>query len=137
MRLGAANAAGRGGIQVQTAGIDGFVAVDAEAVAAVVASAQGGLDTPERLRRAALSILGHGLLLQGIHAREPVHHVAIDLRELALWDSSAVAAIDKVVGKFRRNGMEVEVMAPLGAGRELHEKLALHDKDVELGTGGH
>ena len=48
-----------------------------------------------------------------------------------------MAAIDKVVGKFRRNGMEVEVMAPLGAGRELHEKLALHDKGVELGTGGH
>ena len=69
--------------------------------------------------------------------REPVHNVVIDLRELALWDSSAVAAIDKVVGKFRRNGMEVEVMAPLGAGRELHDKLALHDKGVELGTGGH
>ncbi|MDZ7750798.1 MAG: SulP family inorganic anion transporter [Gammaproteobacteria bacterium] len=69
--------------------------------------------------------------------REPVHYVLIDLRHVALWDSSAVAAIDKVVGKFRRNGMEVEVMAPLGAGRELHDKLALHDKGVELGTGGH
>uniref|UniRef100_UPI003564B213 STAS domain-containing protein n=1 Tax=Thioalkalivibrio sp. TaxID=2093813 RepID=UPI003564B213 len=68
--------------------------------------------------------------------REPVHNVVIDLRELALWDSSAVAAIDKVVSKFRRNGMEVEVMAPLGAGRELHERLALHDKGVDLDSGG-
>jgi len=75
--------------------------------------------------------------IDSFNYREPVHNVVIDLRELALWDSSAVAAIDKVVGKFRRNGMEVEVMAPLGAGRELHDKLALHDKGVELGTGGH
>jgi len=68
--------------------------------------------------------------------REPVHHVALDLRHVALWDSSAVAAIDKVVGKFRRNGVEVEVMAPLGASRELHDKLAQHDKGVDLTAGG-
>ena len=50
----------------------------------------------------------------------------------------AVAAIDKVVGKLRRNGMEVEVMAPLGAGRDLHEQRALHDKGVDLDSGeGH
>lgn len=69
--------------------------------------------------------------------REPVHHVHIDLRHVALWDSSAVAAIDTVVGKFRRSGMEVEVMAPLGASGELHDRLALHDKGVEPASGGH
>ena len=71
VRLGATDAAGGGRIEVQTAGVDGFVTVHAEAVTAVVTTAQGGFDARERLCRAALSILGHGLLLQGIHAREP------------------------------------------------------------------
>lgn len=70
--------------------------------------------------------------------REAVHHVVLDLRYVALWDSSAVAAIDKVVSKFRRNGMEVEVLSPTGPSGELHNKLALHDKGGDLGAGaGH
>ncbi|MFP4696289.1 SulP family inorganic anion transporter [Thiohalospira sp.] len=68
--------------------------------------------------------------------REPIHNVVLDLRDVVLWDSSAVDAIDKVVGKFRRRGMEVEVLQPGGSSGELHDRLALHDKDVELG-GGH
>lgn len=69
--------------------------------------------------------------------RERIHHIEIDLTRASLWDSSAVAAIDKVVGKFRRNGMEVEVKAPGGESGELHDKLALHDKGADLGPGGH
>ena len=69
--------------------------------------------------------------------REPIHNVVLDLRNVSLWDSSAVDAIDKVVGKFRRRGMEVEVMSPSGSSGELHDRLALHDKEgVEMG-GGH
>jgi SulP family sulfate permease len=67
--------------------------------------------------------------------REPIHHVVLDLRGLSLWDSSAVDAIDKVVGRFRRRGMEVEVMNPGGSSGELHDRLALHDKGGELGPG--
>ncbi len=69
--------------------------------------------------------------------REGIHHIEIDLTRASLWDSSAVAAIDKVVGKFRRNGMEVEVKAPRGESGELHDKLAQHDKGADLGPGGH
>jgi SulP family sulfate permease len=69
--------------------------------------------------------------------REPIHNVVLDLRNVSLWDSSAVDAIDKVVGKFRRRGMEVEVLSPSGSSGELHDRLALHDKEgVEMG-GGH
>jgi SulP family sulfate permease len=68
--------------------------------------------------------------------REPIHNVEIDLRHVALWDSSAVDAIDKVVGKFRRRGMEVAVYRPGGSSGELHDRLALHDKEgAELGAG--
>jgi SulP family sulfate permease len=67
--------------------------------------------------------------------REPIHNVVIDLRDVSLWDSSAVDAIDKVVDKLRKRGMEVDVKPPSGSSRELHDRLALHDKDVEMGTG--
>jgi SulP family sulfate permease len=69
--------------------------------------------------------------------RERIHNVAIDLSRVSLWDSSAVAAIDKVVGKFRRNGMEVDVTAPRGESGTLHDKLALHDKGGDPSTGAH
>jgi SulP family sulfate permease len=68
--------------------------------------------------------------------REPIHNVEIDLRHVSLWDSSAVDAIDKVVGKFRRRGMEVVVHRPGGSSGELHDRLALHDKEgADLGAG--
>src|SRR5690606_30546492 len=37
--------------------------------------------------------------------------VVIDLRDAHLWDTSAVAALDRVVLKLRRHGAEVEVVA--------------------------
>lgn len=69
--------------------------------------------------------------------RERIHNVAIDLSRVSLWDSSAVAAIDRVVGKFRHNGMEVEVTAPRGESGALHDKLALHDKGGDPSPGAH
>ncbi|QKT03837.1 SulP family inorganic anion transporter [Ectothiorhodospiraceae bacterium 2226] len=69
---------------------------------------------------------------------EDVKRVVIDLRHAWLWDSSAVAAIDKVVGKLRRNGIAVEVLRPRQeSGGDLHDRLALHDKGVDLSPGGH
>ena len=66
---------------------------------------------------------------------EKVNKVVIDLRHAWLWDSSAIAGIDKVVSKFRRNGTEVEVLSPEGESGDLHDKLALHDKGKEIGIG--
>jgi sulfate permease, SulP family len=68
---------------------------------------------------------------------EKVSKVVIDLRHAWLWDSSAIAGIDKVVSKFRRNGIEVQVLSPEGESGDLHDKLALHDKGVEMGVGAH
>lgn len=66
---------------------------------------------------------------------EKVNKVVIDLRHAWLWDSSAIAGIDKVVSKFRRNGIEVEVLSPEGGSGDLHDKLALHDKGKDIGIG--
>jgi SulP family sulfate permease len=45
-----------------------------------------------------------------------------------LWDSSAVAAIDKVVFRLRRSGHEVELLGMNHASATIIDRLALHDK---------
>ncbi len=42
--------------------------------------------------------------------RDTVNRVRIDLRGAHLWDVTAVAALEGVVGKMRRHGMQVEVV---------------------------
>jgi SulP family sulfate permease len=42
--------------------------------------------------------------------REKIERVRIDLRAAHLWDVTAVAALENVVGKLRRNGIAVEVV---------------------------
>ncbi len=57
---------------------------------------------------------------------EFVDRVTIDLTHAHLWDQGAVAALDKVVNKFRRAGAEVEVIGLNKASATLVEKLAIH-----------
>lgn len=60
--------------------------------------------------------------------RENVEFVKIDLTHAHLWDQSAIAALDKVVINFRRNGVTVEVIGLNKASATLVDKLAIHDK---------
>lgn len=46
-----------------------------------------------------------------------------------LWNSSAVAAIDKVVFRLRRGGHQVELMGLKHASPTIIDRLALHDKE--------
>ena len=64
--------------------------------------------------------------------REDVEFVKIDLTHAHLWDQSAIAALDKVVINFRRNGAEVEVVGLNEASATLVDKLAIHDKSDSL-----
>jgi SulP family sulfate permease len=66
--------------------------------------------------------------LQAFDFREDVELVKIDLTHAHLWDQSAIAALDKVVINFRRNGAEVEVVGLNEASATLVDKLAVHDK---------
>lgn len=61
-----------------------------------------------------------------------VKEVKIDLSQTKLWDESAVAAIDKVVLKFHKNGTSVQL---IGASKNCHkllEEVALHNKEGGL-----
>ncbi len=51
-----------------------------------------------------------------------------------LWDSSAVAAIDKVLFRLRRSGHEVELLGLNRASATIIDRLALHDKKGAVET---
>ncbi|MEQ7156353.1 SulP family inorganic anion transporter [Brevundimonas aurifodinae] len=55
--------------------------------------------------------------------------VEIDMTGAHLWDLTGVAAVDKVVFRYRRQGAEVEVIGMNAAARTLVDKVGRHDKD--------
>lgn len=60
--------------------------------------------------------------------KEAVDHVIIDLHKAHFWDITAVAALDKVVIKFRREGAEVEVRGLNEASATIVDRFGVHDK---------
>ena len=60
--------------------------------------------------------------------KEVVEGVVIDLSQAHFWDITAVAALDKVVLKFRREGTEVEVLGLNEASATIVDRFAIHDK---------
>ncbi len=63
---------------------------------------------------------------------EFVDRVTIDLTHAHLWDQGAVAAIDKVVMKFRRNGADVQLIGLNEPSANLLNKLAVYQNDHKL-----
>lgn len=55
--------------------------------------------------------------------------VDIDMSGAHLWDLTGVAAVDKVVFRYRRQGAEVTVTGMNEAGQTLIDKVGRHDKD--------
>ncbi len=60
--------------------------------------------------------------------REVVSNVTIDVTAAHFWDISSVAALDKVVLKFRRDGADVDVIGLNEASATLVDRVAIHDK---------
>ena len=63
--------------------------------------------------------------------------VVIDLTDAHFWDTSAVAALDRVILKFRRHGATVEVIGMNEASGLLIDKLATHRDQTAAPAGGH
>ena len=69
---------------------------------------------------------------------EDIDLVVLDLSAAHVWDGSAVDAIDRAVLRFRRRGVEVEVVGLNEASQSLFDRLAVHDKPGALAlAGGH
>lgn len=61
------------------------------------------------------------------HHGQP-RRVEIDLTDARLWDLTGVAAVDKVVFRYRRQGAEVVVSGMTEAEKALVDKVGRHDK---------
>ncbi|CAM3727624.1 SulP family inorganic anion transporter [Bordetella tumulicola] len=60
--------------------------------------------------------------------KEPIHSIRLDLSHAHFWDITAIEALDRIVHKFRRNGMTVAVTGLNRASATMIEKYATHDK---------
>ena len=61
--------------------------------------------------------------------KEALDKVIIDLSRAHFWDITAVAALDKVVIKLRREGTEVEVLGLNQASATIVDRFGVHDKE--------
>ncbi|MEO6053478.1 MAG: SulP family inorganic anion transporter [Chthoniobacterales bacterium] len=77
-----------------------------------------------------LFFVSAGAFARAFNFREVLSLVTIDVTRAHFWDISSVAALDKVVLKFRRDGTEVKVIGLNEASATLVERVALHDKPV-------
>jgi SulP family sulfate permease len=69
---------------------------------------------------------------------EDLKGVVIDLHASHFWDISSISALDRVVLKFRRHGIPVEVVGMNEATANMVERLGTHDKpDAILQAPGH
>ncbi|MBF0586250.1 SulP family inorganic anion transporter [Prosthecochloris sp. N3] len=64
--------------------------------------------------------------------REALDKVVIDLSRAHFWDISAVAALDKVVLKFRREGTDVRLIGMNEASSTIVDRFGVHDKPEEV-----
>lgn len=70
--------------------------------------------------------------------KEPLPAVRIDLSHAHFWDITAVDALDRIVHKFRRNGVQVHVSGLNRASRTMVERYGTHDKaGITASTAAH
>ncbi|WP_268800181.1 SulP family inorganic anion transporter [Pseudomonas huanghezhanensis] len=60
--------------------------------------------------------------------KEQLETLTIDLRDAHFWDITAVAALDKVVLKLRREGVQVDVIGMNQATSTIVDRFGVHDK---------
>ncbi|QOC21816.1 SulP family inorganic anion transporter [Wenzhouxiangella sp. AB-CW3] len=60
--------------------------------------------------------------------REVIERVRIDVSSAHFWDLSAVGALDRVILKFRREGVEIDLVGMNEASRTMVDRLGVHDK---------
>ena len=74
--------------------------------------------------------------IQSFNFREVVDKVRIDLSRAHFWDVTSIGALDKVVMKFRREGVDVEVVGTNKATSTLIDQYGVYDKPDLLAKMG-
>ncbi|MGV6852354.1 MAG: SulP family inorganic anion transporter, partial [bacterium] len=77
--------------------------------------------------------------IQSFDFKEAVSNIIIDVHRSHFWDITAVAALDKVVIKLRREGADVSLIGINRASETMLDKFAVHDKPEKIDQimGGH
>lgn len=77
--------------------------------------------------------------MESFDFKEVVDRVTIDLSQAHFWDITSVAALDKVVIKFRREGTTVDIVGMNAATQTVVDKFGVYDKpeEVEKLMAGH
>jgi sulfate permease, SulP family len=70
--------------------------------------------------------------IRGFDFSQPLERVEIEFTHAHFWDISAISALDKVVLKFRRKGVEVELIGLNEASSTMIDRLGVHDKPEAL-----
>lgn len=64
--------------------------------------------------------------------KEVLSKVVLDVSQAHFWDVSAVAAVDKVILKFRRDGTPVEVIGMNKASQTMVDRFGTYDKTTKI-----
>jgi SulP family sulfate permease len=72
------------------------------------------------------------IFVRGFDVKEKLHKVTIDLTHAHFWDITAVAALDKIVLKFRREGAEVSVINMNDATKTIVDDFGVHHNPEEV-----
>ena len=70
--------------------------------------------------------------VQSFDFKEVLERVTIDVSDAHFWDITAVAALDKVVLKFRREGAEVNLIGMNEASATIVDTFGVHDKPEKV-----
>lgn len=78
-------------------------------------------------------------LMSEFDFKEVLDNVVIDLTHAHLWDITSVSVLDKIVIKFRREGVVVDVVGLNQASETIVDRFGVHDKPEEIDKimGGH
>ncbi|WP_237380090.1 MULTISPECIES: SulP family inorganic anion transporter [unclassified Cupriavidus] len=102
-----------------------------------VTSESTAADTRRYFVRGQVFFASSESLVSEFDFKEPVRHVVLDLSHAHFWDITAIDALDRVVHKFRRNGVEVEVFGLNRASVTMVERFGTHDKVGATREAGH
>lgn len=70
--------------------------------------------------------------MDAFNFKEPLKRVRIDVTQSHIWDLTGVNAVDRAVLKFRREGVEVELVGMNVASATIMDKLAIHNDPKAL-----
>jgi SulP family sulfate permease len=111
-----------------------FFAMKVQRVLAVESRLDAGSGHRVYIVRGQVFFASSEALVSEFDFKEAIEGVRLDLSHAHFWDITAIEALDRIVEKFRRNNIEVDVTGLNRASSTMIEKYARHDKERPAAT---